>query len=83
MKKYNYSQIFGYIVSFKKRNDGLSPSIRELMSKFNISSTNVVHYILRVLEKEGKIKLYGKYTSRGIKVVGGKWTYKGITNEEL
>ena len=43
----------------------------------DISSTSHVYYILESLEELGKIKLYRDGRTRGIKVIGGLWTYGG------
>ena len=47
---------------------GLPPTIREIGSRFNISSTNGVRYFLNRLEDDGLIERRNR-TARGIKVV--------------
>lgn len=73
-KKYDYDAVFTFIVNYKRNNDGNSPTIRTLQERFGISSTSVVAYILKKLEKDGKITLNNN-TGQLINVVGGNWTY--------
>ena len=71
----NYRDIFDYIVEYKRNNDGNSPSIREIMKACRLSSTSVTNYILNHLEAEGLILLPERGISRGIRVIGGKWSF--------
>jgi len=50
---------------------GYPPSIREIGDKVGISSTSVVDYNLRVLEREGRIRR-DREVSRGLELVGGQ-----------
>ncbi len=61
--------VYKYIIKYKRDNDGLSPSMREIMAQ-GVSSTSVVAWHLAKLEDEGKISCNGV---RGIKVTGGEW----------
>ena len=65
----NRKQVYEFIVKYKTENDGLSPSMREIMGQ-GVSSTSVVDWHLKKLEQEGKISCNGV---RGIKVIGGEW----------
>ena len=65
----NRKEVYEFIVKYKTDNDGLSPSMREIMAQ-GVSSTSVVDWHLKKLEQEGKISCNGV---RGIKVTGGKW----------
>ena len=65
----NRKEIYEFIVKYKTENDGLSPSMREIMGQ-GVSSTSVVDWHLKKLEQEGKISCNGV---RGIKVIGGEW----------
>jgi repressor LexA len=56
--------IHGFIQRFRREN-GSSPTIREIGTQFRISSTNGVRYYLRMLEKAGYIRINRKL-SRGI-----------------
>ena len=62
-------EIFDFIVHYKKREDGNSPTIRDIRDGLNISSTSVVTYHLGVLEKRGLLRRDG----HNISVVGGWW----------
>src|SRR5207302_11451984 len=48
---------------------GYPPSIREIGDRVGISSTSVVDYNLRVLEREGRIRR-DREVSRGLELVG-------------
>src|ERR1700682_1261412 len=50
---------------------GYPPSIREIGDQVGISSTSVVDYNLKVLEREGRIRR-DKEVSRGLELVGGQ-----------
>ena len=50
---------------------GYPPSIREIGDKVGISSTSVVDYNLRVLEREGRIRR-DREVSRGLELVGAQ-----------
>ena len=65
----NRKEIYEFIVKYKTENDGLSPSMREIMGQ-GVSSTSVVDWHLKKLEQDGKISCNGV---RGIKVIGGEW----------
>lgn len=64
--------IFGYIVDFKRQNDGISPTMREIGRFAGIDSTSHISWYLRRLQRDGKIELI-KNGARGIVVKGGKW----------
>ena len=71
---YDIDGIYNFICQYKKDNDGTSPSIRQIKDACAISSTNIVAIFLRKLEAQGKIKVSGNGLSRGITVIGGRWT---------
>jgi repressor LexA len=54
---------------------GYPPSIREIGDKVGISSTSVVDYNLRVLEREGRIRR-DREVSRGLELVGGQRAHR-------
>jgi repressor LexA len=60
-------QIYTYIKKEISKN-GLPPTIREIGSRFNISSTNGVRYFLNKLEDDGLIERQNR-TARGIRVI--------------
>ena len=65
--------VLNFIVNFKTENDGIAPTLREICDNLGISSTSVASSILKRLESQGKIILWDE-VSRGIKVVGGRWS---------
>src|SRR5204862_7733761 len=60
--------ILTYIESYVQEH-GYPPSIREIGDRVGISSTSVVDYNLRVLEREGHIRR-DREVSRGLELVG-------------
>lgn len=58
--------ILEYIQHFVKKH-GYSPSIRDIQTNLNISSTSVVAYNLKALQEKGKLNREGKI-SRGIRL---------------
>ncbi len=61
-------QIYNFLVDFIKKN-GYAPSVREICTGTDLSSTSSVYMHLLKLEDEGKIQVKRKST-RAIKVVG-------------
>src|SRR5437763_440781 len=61
--------ILKYIESYVDER-GYPPSIREIGDRVGISSTSVVDYNLKVLEREGRIRR-DREVSRGLELVGG------------
>ena len=61
-------QIYNFLVDFIKKN-GYAPSVREICTGTNLSSTSSVYMHLLKLEDEGKIQMKKKST-RAIKVIG-------------
>lgn len=69
-RRNTYQKMFEYIVFYKERNDGHSPTIREIQLTMGYKSTSVVAYGLDRLVEYGKIE---RKNGRII-VKGGKWT---------
>ena len=61
-------QIYNFLVDFVKKN-GYAPSVREICTGTDLSSTSSVYMHLLKLEDEGKIQVKRKST-RAIKLVG-------------
>ena len=61
-------QIYNFLVDFVKKN-GYAPSVREICTGTDLSSTSSVYMHLLKLEDEGKIQIKKKST-RAIKVIG-------------
>lgn len=70
-RELNYKKVLLFIANFKKKNSGISPSVREIMDGCEIYSTSTTSHILDVLEDEGKIERIGG--ARSIKLVGEKY----------
>ena len=69
--------IYRYIVAYKAANDGLSPSVREMMRALGIVSTSIVNYHINRLESAGRITRHGSRGKWGIKIPNGEWRMKG------
>ncbi len=63
-------KILAYIIDFKQKNDGLSPTVRDITKNCEFSSTSVTDYHLDKMVVDGKIKRQ----RRGIMIPGGSWT---------
>ena len=61
-------QIYNFLVDFVKKN-GYAPSVREICTGTDLSSTSSVYMHLLKLEDEGKIQMKKK-SSRAIRVIG-------------
>ena len=63
------NEAYRYIMAYKAKHDGNSPSIRQICDGIGVASTNTVSLYLDKLIEAGKIT-----KQRGnISVVGGKW----------
>ena len=68
----NRQQLMEFIVAYKQANDGLSPTVRDMMDGCNLSSSSLVNHHIEVLVKQGKLRRVGYH--RNLAVVGGRWT---------
>ena len=67
--------VLTYIIVYKSANDGIPPSVREIMVACDISSTSQVNSALLRLAVAHKIDFIGgNNVSRSIKVIGGRWS---------
>lgn len=64
--------VLGFIIRYKMEHDGISPTMREIAMRCDISSTSQVARSLEALEREGHIRR-PEISSRHIEVVGGRW----------
>jgi SOS-response transcriptional repressor LexA len=71
--KHDRKKVLEYIISYKIAHDGNSPSLRQMMAACRVTSTSNMSYILADLEKTGQIVV--NPGSRGIEVIGGRWSY--------
>jgi SOS-response transcriptional repressor LexA len=70
-------KVYDFIVSYKRRHDGNSPTFREIMEGCGISSTSMVVFYLNKLELRRLIRRpepeIGNWYASKIEVVGGCW----------
>jgi len=71
--------ILGFIIDFKRHNDGLSPTIRQIQKYMEFASSNTIWRWLEKLDAEGKIIR----TSSGIKIPGGQWYPANLPKETI
>jgi SOS-response transcriptional repressor LexA len=65
--------IYRFIISYKTKYDGNSPSIRQISRDCDISSTSMVTYYLNKLISKGMIEISDDTESHKIMVKGGVW----------
>lgn len=63
--------VFRFIVEYKRRHDGLSPSVEDIASGCALHPSTVKYHLLK-LENLGRIRLVGR---RAIEVTGGAWDW--------
>jgi len=68
--------ILSFIIAYKTRHDGLSPTYRDIMRGVGISSTSVVAGYVRRLQAAGRLRRGPG--GRGFVVPGGRWEYMGV-----
>jgi len=66
-------EVFEYVVQYKRRFDGNSPSLREIVASTPVSSTSMAKRILGNLEGQGLLTTVPG-NKRSIMIRGGKWT---------
>lgn len=69
---YDLNRLYNYIVSYKKSNNGNSPSFRDIRSYMEISTTSMIPHLLDKLVDMGLIT-YKRGVSRSINVLSGRW----------
>lgn len=71
-------EIYNYIVTYKRQNDGNAPSVRQIALRCDLASTSQVDHYLNILETQNKIRRIGKGDGvdnrRHITVIGGRWS---------
>lgn len=74
--KYELDDVLAYIVEYKTAHDGISPTLREMMTALDISSTSEANRAVRELVKQGRLKLHPRRgKNRNLMVVGGQWRW--------
>lgn len=70
--------VLNFIVEFKAANDGIAPSMTEIIGVTDITTNSLVKRYLEKLESAGRIRILrdaeGRQVARGIIVEGGTWT---------
>jgi len=70
------TEIFDFIVEYKRQHQGRSPTIREMGVGTGLSSTNTVLHHVRKLVKQHRIVLdNAKGGARNIVIPGAVWIY--------
>lgn len=69
-------EVFEFVVLFKTNNNGLSPTLREIIKGTSITSTSIANYYVKKLMGRGLIRPKVKWRERGIVLVGEKWSYE-------
>lgn len=74
-------RVYRFVVRYKQRHDGCSPSLREIVERLNLSSTSMAAYYLAMLEVDGLVRRpdIDGVASRCIEIVGGRWIAPGET----
>jgi SOS-response transcriptional repressor LexA len=62
-------EVYDFIVEYKTKHEGNSPSFAEIMEGCQLNSTSQVNYYLDQLEIEGRIRRDGVKSI----YIGGKW----------
>jgi len=65
--------ILDAIISYKQTNDGVSPSLAELATQFDIAKSQTLEQINRLIESKHLSKTAGN--SRNLTVAGGQWQW--------
>ncbi len=69
-------RIFLYIIEYKRANDGVAPSMREIGENINMA-VSVIHYHLNRMAAVGTIRFVDPGQPRSIVLPGGHWEYNG------
>lgn len=64
-------RIFDFIVSYKRRHDGVSPTVEEIGNAVNLVKSSAYYHLLMLRDIE-KIR-FTPGQSRSIEVIGGEW----------
>jgi SOS-response transcriptional repressor LexA len=68
--------MYRYIVRYKRRYAGDSPSRREIAKALGLSSTSMVQHYLRALEKAGRIERPEYGQARRLVIPGAEWRFE-------
>lgn len=70
--------VYDFICSYKSKNNGNFPTVREIRDRCDLSSTSLARNRLEILERVGRIYRLNEDASRGWGVVNSEWR---LTNE--
>jgi len=65
-------EVFSFVLSYKEKYQGNSPSYREIVKNTSITSTSGAKRVLKELEKQGRLTTAG---TRSIMLDRGAWKY--------
>lgn len=84
-RQQKYKEVYNFILEYKTINNGISPSLRDIVYSTGISLTNV-NAILKSLEQDGMIiilKNKGKPISRAIDIPNSVWIVQRETFDSV
>jgi hypothetical protein len=65
--------VYRFLVDYKQRNDGNSPTLRDIMAACDMSCTSLASRTVSSLVRQGRIRRGGRGKSGGIVIVGAQW----------
>lgn len=72
-RKHDPEAVYRYIVEYKRRHDGNSPSTREIAQACSVPHGSTLRSLLEKLARARRIRLREDLGTRGIEIVGGQW----------
>lgn len=75
----NDAKVLAFIVGFKRRHDGLAPTMSEIADACGFSTNSLVSFYLTRLEGQRLIRRH-EGRAAGIEVVGGRWIAPGASH---
>ena len=70
-------KVYRFIIDYKKANDGVAPSVRDIVDGTGVRSTSHVAQILGRLVSKELITMDSRIP-RSIQVIGGEWSLETI-----
>jgi SOS-response transcriptional repressor LexA len=67
--------VFDFIVSYKRKHDGVAPSLAEICDACGLKAKSHVSVILQQLHSCDLIR-FKPGVSRSVQVIGGRWIYE-------
>lgn len=73
------NKLMEYLTTYKVKNDGIAPTVREIQMGCGYASTSMVQRDLDTLEIYGHIsRIHARIASRSIILIGGKYIAPGV-----